>query len=60
MSRPEAGELALAQMGDPEEIGRELAKIHKPWLGYLWRFSQVLLAVVAVVLVKFLTMVIYN
>ena len=27
-------------MGDPEEIGKELARIHKPWLGYLWRASQ--------------------
>ena len=51
VGRPEATELALAQMGNPEEIGRELARIHKPWLGYLWRASQVLLAVAAVVLV---------
>ncbi len=36
-------ERALSQMGDAEEIGRELAKIHRPWLGYLWRATQVLL-----------------
>ncbi len=36
-------------MGDPEEIGRELAKIHKPWLGYLWRASQITLGVVLAV-----------
>ena len=29
-------------MGDPEEIGKKLAQIHKPWLGYLWRASRVL------------------
>ena len=31
---------ALEDMGDPEEIGKELARIHKPWLGYLWRASK--------------------
>lgn len=48
MSREEAEERALAEMGDPEEIGRELAKVHKPWLGYLWMASKVLLGVLAV------------
>lgn len=36
----EAEQRALEAMGDPEEIGRELAKIYKPWLGYLWRVSK--------------------
>ena len=31
---------ALEDMGDPAEIGKELARIHKPWLGYLWRASK--------------------
>ena len=31
---------AAAQMGDPEEVGRALARLHRPWLGYLWRASQ--------------------
>ena len=52
MTREEAEKRALSGMGDPEEVGRELAKIHKPWLGYLWRASRVLpkilLAVLAV------------
>ena len=43
MTQEEAEERALSQMGDPEEIGRELAKIHRPWLGYLWRASQAVL-----------------
>ncbi len=46
MTEEEARERALSQMGDPEEIGKELAKIHKPWLGYLWRASQVVLGAV--------------
>ena len=41
--------MALSGMGDPEEIGRELAKLHKPWLGYLWRASQITLGVVLAV-----------
>ena len=31
---------ALEDMGDPAEIGKALARIHKPWLGYLWRASK--------------------
>ena len=40
----EAEEMAVLQMGDPEPIGRELARLHRPWLGYLWRFSQIFAA----------------
>lgn len=38
----EAEQEALKRMGDPEEIGKALAKLHKPWLGYLWMASRVL------------------
>ena len=37
ISREEAEERALSEMGDPAEIGKELARVHKPWLGWLWR-----------------------
>lgn len=40
MTWEEAEARALSDMGDPEEMARELAKIHKPWLGYLWKFSR--------------------
>ena len=40
ISQEEAEEMALGQMGDAEEIGREMAEIHKPWLGWLWQASQ--------------------
>ena len=43
LTEEEARERAAAEMGDPEEIGKELAKVHRPWLGYVWRVSQVLL-----------------
>ena len=49
MTAEEAGERALSQMGDPEEIGRELAKVHKPWLGYLWVVTRTVLLLVLVV-----------
>lgn len=41
----EARTRALGSMGDPEELKISLARVHRPWLGYLWRASQVLLAV---------------
>ena len=48
LSEEEAKERAAAGMGDPEEVGRELARLHKPWLGYLWRLSQLCLAVLVI------------
>ena len=50
MTAEEAETRALSQMGSPEEIGKELARIHKPWLGYLWRASQAALAAVLLML----------
>ena len=40
MTAREAQVKALGEMGDAAEIGRELAKVHKPWLGYLWLASK--------------------
>ena len=45
VSQEEAEEMALERMGDAEKIGREMAKIHKPWLGWLWQASQAALLV---------------
>lgn len=39
-----AQERALGAMGDPVEVGRALDKVHKPWLGWLWEISRVVLA----------------
>ena len=36
----EARDRALAGMGDPEELKTALAKIHRPWLGWLWTASR--------------------
>lgn len=44
--REDAGlteEAAVEKMGDPLDIAEELGRLHRPWLGYLWRASQVLL-----------------
>lgn len=38
---------AVEAMGDPEEIGRALDRVHKPWLGWLWKVSRILLVVLA-------------
>lgn len=39
----EAADRVLGGMGDPEEVKKELARVHKPWLGWLWQFSKGLL-----------------
>ncbi len=39
---------ALKEMGDPEAIAEELGRLHRPWLGYLWRASQLALLGAAV------------
>lgn len=48
----------LESMGDPVELGQELNQQHKPWLGWLWMASRVLLAVsvclVAAMIILFL------
>lgn len=36
----EAHARALSAMGDAEELKKELARVHKPWLGWLWKASQ--------------------
>ena len=36
----EARERALAGMGDAQELKKELARVHKPWLGWLWTASR--------------------
>ena len=36
-----AQQRALLAMGDPEEIGRRLNRVHKPWLGWLWMASRI-------------------
>ena len=46
-----AKQRALLAMGDPEEVGRGLDRVHKPWLGWLWKVSRWLLAVACLLLV---------
>lgn len=53
MSQEEAERRAVESMGDAWEVRKQLAKIHKPWLGYLWRLSQVLAVVACLWLVSF-------
>ena len=50
MTDEEAGAQALREMGDAAEIGKEMARLHRPWLGYLWMASRVLLGLALAVL----------
>lgn len=44
ITEDEARDRALAGMGDAEELKVSLARVHRPWLGYLWMLSWVLAA----------------
>ena len=46
-----AEERALDAMGNAQEVGRALDRVHKPWLGWLWEASRVLLLLLAVLAV---------
>ena len=43
LTEEELRDRALAGMGSAAEIGKELARVHRPWLGWLWRISQAVL-----------------
>ena len=45
-----AEERALEAMGNAQEVGWALDKVHKPWLGWLWEVSRVLLLAAALLL----------
>lgn len=47
ISPQEARDRALAGMGNAEELRKELAKVHRPWLGYLWQASRFALGILA-------------
>ena len=36
----EACARALSAMGDPEELKISLARVHRPWLGWMWTASK--------------------
>ncbi len=47
-SEEEADRLACQAMGDPEEVGKALAEVHRPFWGYFLRALRILLGMVAV------------
>ncbi len=51
MGRERAEKQALVSMGDADEVGRRLAVVHKPLLGYLWLWSRRVLILCIVVAV---------
>lgn len=53
-------EAAAAAMGDPEAIAEELGRLHRPWLGYLWRLSQLMLLGAAAVYCLLLVLLVWR
>ena len=49
LSAYEAEQAATAAMGDPAALAEELARVHSPWWGRLWRLSQWALAIAILV-----------
>ena len=45
MGLERAEKQAMASMGDADEVGRQLAAVHKPLLGWAWRVSRWALAI---------------
>lgn len=45
-----AEERALEAMGNAQEVGRALDRVHKPWLGWLWEASRVMVLALAALL----------
>lgn len=45
-----AEERALEAMGNAQEVGWALDRVHKPWLGWLWEISRVLVLILALLL----------
>lgn len=53
-TRELAEERALAAMGNAQEVGRALDRVHKPWLGWLWEASRFLVLALTVVVLGML------
>ena len=51
LSAYEAEHAATAAMGDPTALAEELARVHSPWWGRLWRLSQWALVIAVLVTV---------
>lgn len=51
LSAYEAEQAATAAMGDPAALAEELARVHSPWWGWLWRLSQWALVIAVLVTV---------
>lgn len=48
LSFSDGRQMALEALGDPEETGRLLQAVHKPWLGWLLRIARILLVAVVI------------
>lgn len=57
LAQQEVEGMALNQMGQAEELAPVLAKIHRPWLGYVWLATRIMVGMLLVPLVIQLFMV---
>jgi hypothetical protein len=48
-----AEEKSVNDMGNPKDIGKELNRQHNPWLGCLWKASNVLLVISVIISIFF-------
>ena len=53
LNRGEAERMAIDQMGDAEEIGKDLAALHHPLLGWLWYGTRAILVLTILFVVLF-------
>lgn len=54
----EAETRAVAAMGNAEKVGKQLNSVHKPWLGWLWIVSRVLVLALLFIAITFIPNVI--
>lgn len=52
--RETAEQLSVTNMGEPKEIGLELNKEHNPVLGYLWRFTEIIVSLLIIANIYFI------
>lgn len=59
-SNKEATIRAVENMGNAEDVGRELNQIHKPLLGWIWKTSQIIVAITGILSVLFVISLVFK
>lgn len=56
-SKDEALSLTIKGMGNSSDIGRELNMMHNPFLGWIWKISDIIVRVVGVISIMYILLV---